>query len=400
MNNSIFFRNEGLIELAAVTTMGISVKEGDSAIGQFGTGLKYAIAIILRLGGCISIYRGKEQFVFDKITTQVRGEDFDIITMNGVELGFTTHYGFQWKMWMAFREIYSNMLDEKGEVFLEDLPELTDDSTIIEVSYSPEFMDCYRNRSDYFITTKPLHVNSFADIHPGASNHVYYRGIRAHELEKTSKFTYNIQTKMDLTEDRTIQHSHWLKDHAARSIFGIEDPSLLRKLIVNVDDSFESIFPYKMWISETETNFIDFMKNLKKQSQLHNATKNARDAYFEMTKTNDKYSDWTLDEIEKDILEEALIICEALKFSTIRNSEIVFKENLGTGVLGKAEEGIIYLSKAAFIDGGATKVAGTLIEEHAHITQGYSDCSRALQNWLVDQLAWAGVRAVKKEALL
>ena len=47
---SIIFTNQGEIDIRAVTTFGVSVKNDNSAIGMFGTGLKYAIAIILRHG--------------------------------------------------------------------------------------------------------------------------------------------------------------------------------------------------------------------------------------------------------------------------------------------------------------------------------------------------------------
>lgn len=51
------FRTPGLIPLEAFDTMGISAKVGDHPIGRFGTGLKYAVAVILREGGIIRLFR-------------------------------------------------------------------------------------------------------------------------------------------------------------------------------------------------------------------------------------------------------------------------------------------------------------------------------------------------------
>ena len=45
----IIFQNKGLIDVHAISIMGVSVKE-DNSIGFFGTGLKYAIAVLLREG--------------------------------------------------------------------------------------------------------------------------------------------------------------------------------------------------------------------------------------------------------------------------------------------------------------------------------------------------------------
>ena len=45
----ISFITPTALPIEAATTMGVSVKETDGAIGKFGTGLKYAIAGVLLL---------------------------------------------------------------------------------------------------------------------------------------------------------------------------------------------------------------------------------------------------------------------------------------------------------------------------------------------------------------
>jgi hypothetical protein len=50
MSAIVVFENPGEIDAAAIRTFGVSVKEGENPIGFFGTGLKYAIAILLRTG--------------------------------------------------------------------------------------------------------------------------------------------------------------------------------------------------------------------------------------------------------------------------------------------------------------------------------------------------------------
>lgn len=53
--SKLYFLNNGEFDVSAMLTFGVSAKESDNPIGQFGTGFKYAIAIILRLGGSISV---------------------------------------------------------------------------------------------------------------------------------------------------------------------------------------------------------------------------------------------------------------------------------------------------------------------------------------------------------
>lgn len=72
----VIFRNKGIIDPRSITTFGVSSKDSESAIGYFGTGLKYAIAILLREGCKIDIYTGGD-FLFDSLVSigeQITGE--------------------------------------------------------------------------------------------------------------------------------------------------------------------------------------------------------------------------------------------------------------------------------------------------------------------------------------
>ena len=82
----LIFRNPGLIDLEAVRTLGVSVKLPGS-FGRFGTGLKFAIARILRGGGSITIYRGLEAHTLGTVDREVRGETFQIVTLDGEPMG-------------------------------------------------------------------------------------------------------------------------------------------------------------------------------------------------------------------------------------------------------------------------------------------------------------------------
>jgi hypothetical protein len=86
----VIFENDGEIDAAAIRTFGVSVKQGDNPIGFFGTGLKYALAILLRTGHSVAIQSGLEKHRFALKDVTIRGETFQVVTMNRRELGFTT----------------------------------------------------------------------------------------------------------------------------------------------------------------------------------------------------------------------------------------------------------------------------------------------------------------------
>ncbi|CAM6031606.1 unnamed protein product [Sphagnum compactum] len=73
---SIIFTNPGEIDVRAIVTFGVSAKETDNPIGYFGTGLKYAIAVLLRNSQEITIYSGTECYVFNTKTITVRGKEW------------------------------------------------------------------------------------------------------------------------------------------------------------------------------------------------------------------------------------------------------------------------------------------------------------------------------------
>ena len=97
----IVFENPSEIDIRSISTFGVSVKEGDNPIGFFGTGLKYAIAVLLRTNHGITIQSGETVVEFGTRRESVRGQDFDFITMsiNGaapLPMGFTTELGKTW----------------------------------------------------------------------------------------------------------------------------------------------------------------------------------------------------------------------------------------------------------------------------------------------------------------
>src|SRR5438874_563649 len=103
----LLFTNPGTLEIELVKLLGVSVKEGTDPIGFFGTGLKYAMATALRLGGRMIIITGGETYEVGGKPIRLRDKEFVQVTLNGEELGFTTELGKQWEPWMVVRELYS-----------------------------------------------------------------------------------------------------------------------------------------------------------------------------------------------------------------------------------------------------------------------------------------------------
>lgn len=207
---TICFRTPGLIDLRALRTFGVSAKGSVSAIGQFGTGLKYAIAVALRHNCQVEIWRGLDQTRFYTQKDLFRDKEFSWVFMDGadadhMELPFTTELGKHWQPWMAFRELESNTRDESGETFLVEgeTPQREGMTCILVTGMDQE----YHGRHRTFMLPSIITTCGDLEIHKGTSAAIYCKGVRVLDLKESAEFTYNF-TNLELTEDRTAKSEH------------------------------------------------------------------------------------------------------------------------------------------------------------------------------------------------
>lgn len=386
---TIIFKNAGEIDPRSITTFGVSSKENASAVGFFGTGLKYAIAILLREGCGITIFAGKRQLTFGTKHDKIRVDSFEFVTMNRRRLGFTTELGKTWDLWQAFRELYCNCLDEGGTVREAKPGEVIEpdpDHTTIMVT-GGAFAEVYRNRSDIILETEPLETSEGCDIHPGPSQFMFYRGVRAYRLPHASMFTYNIKRKVDLTEDRTIKYLFEAEGALRRTIMESPNADRIRSIVTaskgTMEHSLEfgGIVPGDAFLGEVRKLSNDFSRELN-----NSALEACRPWLLEALPEEGE----TLDKLEASRLDKAVDFCCAVGFE-VNTYPIVVTEWLGEGVLGRAHDGKIYISKRTFMM-GTKMVAGTLIEEFLHLRHNLQDCDRNMQNFLMDTIVSLGER--------
>ena len=176
---TVYFSNKGAIDLDVIRTMGVHVKETDNPIGHFGTGLKFAIATLLRTGHTVDLYRLGEKISFACVPRVIRNKPFAIVTMNGEQLAFTNDLGKEWKVWQAYRELHSNCLDEMGRITTTPL----EDMDTVWVISGPEIDSCYDNRSQIFLMGEPAWMaGDGVEVYRGESKFLYYRGVRVYEI--------------------------------------------------------------------------------------------------------------------------------------------------------------------------------------------------------------------------
>lgn len=386
-NKLLLFSNPGEIDPIMFNAFGVSAKGTNDAIGFFGTGLKYAISIVVRHGGTFLIYSGNRRFEFAAgAARDLRGKQFNFITCNGKELGFTTELGKKWVPWMAYRELYSNTLDEGGTVELVDHINSNEGETKIYVGL-PEMFQAHANRNQIFLDTTPLHVGQTAQIHPGRSKVVYYRGIAASDLHRSSLFTYNITTALDLTEDRTAKYSFMVDHYIARAIAQLSDPSIIRQIFTQSANSMESGLSY-----EDNFNFSPVFLDVARECYRKDPVSIPPSLVSVVTKIDPGtiFESITLTAIEKQKLDAANEFCKAIGFS-ISDYELKVVETLGPNVLAMAIRNTnrIVVSRRVFHQ-GLKQLCSTLIEEIVHLREGLNDNTREMQTFLFDYITTMG----------
>jgi hypothetical protein len=379
----IIFQTTGNIDLNAVTTLGVSVKSS-SAIGYFGTGLKFAIAVLLRHDAEINIYTNGKKHVFSKTPTTIRDQPFDIVALDGVQLGFTTQLGRDWELWMAFREIACNTLDEKGSYGLapdDTTIHFVGDQSIITVKL-PAFDDIYKDREKFIITRTPIaETDSFAVHSVLERNAVHYKNIRVGKLNKPSVYTYNVRGELDLTEDRTYKDGWQLSLIIGKGIAKLSDEEMLVRILTAHDQHYEHLIVFQTYWDYSE-QFLATAQRLvrNKVPILPHVKEMLKDKKLITT----EYRPVLLESHQSLKLNRAKTLLTNAGYP-IEKYKIILTNDLDADCYGLAVVDTIYISPLVFTK-GTREVAATLLEEFGHLESKADDCTREFQNYWIDQL--------------
>lgn len=384
--NAITFQNDGILDPVSIVTFGVNAKDSDNPIGYFGTGLKYAIAVLLREDCHIEIKAGGKQFQFSKQQNSIRGKSFDLVCMNKEPIGFTTELGKNWDVWQAFRELYCNALDEFGNI-IDGIAEHKPHQTTVTVKGN-KFYRCYEERESIYITGKPYIRGGITNIHLGSNPYVFYKGVRISELRKPSIYTYNITSNIQITEDRTAMFEYQIMDRLVDCALSCDDPDVIENIILAGKNHYESMLNFKDRRATPTDTFLDTAQRLRLHIKLNESVIDVLSSYRRLPEPEE----FILNDVQKMQLKKAAKFCSLIGYR-VDTYPIKVTSQLKGGLMGLAEKDTIFLSSDAF--GFGTKyIASTLIEEYLHLHTGYGDCTRELQNHMFNDIVSLGERVV------
>lgn len=401
----IKIQNNKEVEKQAITLLGASSKREDSGkIGFFGSGFKYAIAVLLRNNIGIKIYSGTKEIVIGTKKTKFRGQNFDIITIDKKETSLTTDLGPDWRMWFAIRELYCNAIDEgEHSISLSDNAEGQKGKTNVFIELTEETKSVLDNWNKYFSENrKDLLVEERGNKIFRASSDtllIYRKGIQVYEENKSCLYHYDLKD-IEINESRVIKSS-WHAFYAIANILK-EDASLeIAEEILSKNNSLEQKMDWDTyatfnnnWLTaiggrvivakETGGYFSDELtgKELVLPQVLVSELKKSFGDKIKVIgqKINGNDLIVTPTQREIDVIQEGLDILKRADLNIIFPINVFVPEN--KNILGMAKDGEIFMSRRVLTMGRRAIIA-TLIEEYAHIDSGSGDKTRSFQNYLI-----------------
>lgn len=394
----IVFQNQGEIDPRSIKTFGVNSKESKSAIGYFGTGLKYAIAVLLRKGCHIEVWSGMNHYTFSVAETQIRHGKFDIIKMNDEELGFTTELGKNWDISGAYRELYCNCTDEEGEITKTefDITPLEGFTTIIV--WGDAIEKAHENSDEIILdkSRKPLFVTQGIEVYQGSCGHVYYKGVNVGKLEYPTQYTYNILVPISLTEDRTAKHSWEIATILSSWVVEIKDSKFLTRFLTVGKGTYENYVDINRsqnregCVAGRTPHFFETCKKLYKKRHLNR--NRSVDALVNSIVGEEKPKpSAAVTELDLKRIEKAKEFIATAGYDI--EYPIVVTDELDDDYLGLASDDVIYITKKA-LRLGQKEVTITLLEEYVHLKFKVGDFTREMQNVLFNLIidAWSEIQ--------
>jgi hypothetical protein len=386
------FENPGHLDERVLFLMGANIKENDNPIGTFGTGLKYSVAIILRLGGRVIIQPGdgtSNEIIASGET--IRGKEFVVPIYRERPLPITLEYGKTWQPWMAYRELRSNMMDEAGKAeTYSSIPE-PEEGLVRVIVRCDEIFDAHSHSGRYFFSPKEsIKLNDFVTATRELPGQVFYRGILVHSIKEHCNWGFNITARLDLAEDRSLSSSHLGEMHyqISNAIEECDNLDIITDALTQgeTNDFFSSCV---LFVSEERLANPDESSPLYTRLREIFASRpdSLREYFYSKclkAKKGNGIQSFDLLRSDKEMIEMALDHMHHYGMP-VSPDVIVWKADLGENRLGLVRDNIIYIGKRAF-DEGFRCILATLIEEYVHHSIGYGDFTRGFQDWTLRKI--------------
>lgn len=410
--------NRGEICKSAFVLMGASSKrDDDTKIGYFGTGIKYAIATLIRIGAPVMIYSGLDNIKIEKVSEEMRGKTYETLVIGGRQTSVTTEMGINWKPWQAIREIYCNAVDEdESNIMVVDAPDQGIDflmgeegKTVFYIGVTDEIKHVIDNWDDYFSNNRKdvvLDTPGFKVFYGRGKISLYRKGIRCYDSEVDSIYDYDLDD-VAINEARIAESIYTVKRHIGKFWQERANSEMVRTLFDKCD---KEKFEYGLeWLRHNDFNAAwkevigdrkivpnsvagYFPNELRDNTAVAmcGSLVRALDGFYKgevrVAGRSDDFGDYLIvDPSPKQsfLIKEVMSFFEEVGFEINWPIKVAFfKEKK---ILGKAAYKEIIISSTTF-DLGKKMLAATILEETFHLESQCADETRGFQDFLINKL--------------
>lgn len=407
-------QNTGELDVRLISLMGGTTKTGNSyKIGRFGTGLKYALAWLMRNNVEFKIFIGMKEIQIETKPEKIQGTDFDVLYINGERSSISSTMGADWQGWMICRELFCNAIDEGGLVKEETSTLVGEEGrTTFYVQLTGEIKETVDNWTKFFLHgITPLYETSeFAIYPPSECLRLYKNGVLI--LEDTnlkSVYSYDIKNAT-INELREYKGSKNLDivtiitdldaKHAELFLANLKDGMFEYDMDYEWYKEFKQ--PWKEAIGQAKIIAVEDLRSLKDRGvEIDEAGVLAvpkglfaklsnRFPTVSAVRRAEKVSAFyeQIDSEAEMKVKAALAILESCNYEYSPELKFiygVFGNPSTLACINRDEKVIMFsteLKRKSMFD-----VVTTVIEEFEHWATGYSDCSRNFQQHFIDLYA-------------
>lgn len=407
----IKIKNKGEIDINSLLLIGATNKRGNkNAIGYFGSGLKYAMAVLLKNNIPFRIFSGEKEIKVSVGRKTFRGSKIDVIKVNGKFTSMTTDMGPDWKPWFSVREIYCNSIDE-GEysIGISNNCKGEKGKTLIFISFDENLREMFNNWNDYFSDKRKdlLLESQKTKIYSGQSDKliIYRKGVQCYQSKEKSLFHYDLPW-VKINESRVLEDMWNVTYDLAKGLAMSASLDIVKIIFDGYEDSFENKLQWSVvrifnnnWLAAINGRkiVIDnlagyFAEEIAKEKCLilpQDLAISLKDYYKNKVVILGRSDDSSTGTELKTTVKQALYIKESLDFLRKGGIEIDFPIIIwkfdDNSTLGQAISGKIRLSENVF-DKGKRTIVAVLLEESSHIISGSSDKTRSFQDFLFNKI--------------
>ena len=208
-------RNAGIAPIQSFTVLGLSSARGKAdKIGQFGSGSKHGVNLLMRNNIIPIIYLGNDKLEFSYRKEFMGDTEYSQVeyTFKGEkkDAGFALEFGaLDWdNIEMAIREFISNAIDSSGSenILIEIVSsvEPVNDFTSVYIPLNDQIRSYYNNLDKYFLHFSEDKSTTSVFENRYENGRIYRKGVFVRECGK-SLFSYNFGDDVKIDESRNMQ---------------------------------------------------------------------------------------------------------------------------------------------------------------------------------------------------